>query len=48
MEILYQKVPNIPCQAHRVNIFIERECETSLIVADIFSDVQKPLYIFFI
>lgn len=45
-EILGRKIPYIPCQAHRINTFIEHGCEASIIISDMFS-VMQELYVFF-
>lgn len=45
-EILGRKIPFIPCQAHKINTFIEHGCEASLIISDMFS-VMQELYVFF-
>lgn len=45
-EILGRKIPYIPCQAHRINTFIEHSCEASLVISDMFSIMQE-LYVFF-
>jgi len=45
-EAIGRKIPYIPCNAHRINTFIEHACDSSLIVSDLFSIVQE-LYVFF-
>lgn len=39
-------IPYIPCQAHRLNIFVEHSCEASIIVSELFSTLES-LYVFF-
>lgn len=36
----------IPCQAHRINTFLEHSCNASAVVGDLFSNL-KQLYVFF-
>ncbi len=45
-ELVGHHIPYIPCQAHRLNIFIEHACARSLTIADLFA-VLESLYEFF-
>lgn len=41
-----QEIPYIPCQAHRLNTFVERSCKASALVSSMFVILQS-LYTFF-
>lgn len=45
-ELLERPIPYIPCQAHRFNTFGEHSCNASLIVTQMFDNLQS-LYTFF-
>jgi hypothetical protein len=36
----------IPCQAHRINTFLEHSCDASSMIGDLFSNLEE-LYVFF-
>jgi len=44
-EIVGHKIPFIPCQAHRLNTFLEHSCSANVIVYDLFSCLEQ-LYVF--
>ena len=41
-----KEIPYIPCQAHRLNTFVERSCKASSLVSSMF-DILQSLYTFF-
>ena len=41
-----EEIPYIPCQAHRMNTFMERSCKASKVVSSMFVILQT-LYTFF-
>lgn len=45
-ELFGHKIPFIPCQAHRINTFLEHSCDASIIIGDLFS-VLEHLFVFF-
>jgi len=45
-ELLGHTVLFIPCQAHRINTFLEHSCNSSVIVGDLFL-VLEHMYVFF-
>jgi len=45
-ELVGHTVPYIPCQAHRLNTFLEHVCKASHIVGN-FIDILENIYIFF-
>lgn len=45
-QIVGHCIPYIPCQAHRLNTFIQHSCNSSLIVAELFNTLEA-LYVFF-
>ncbi|KAF2889409.1 hypothetical protein ILUMI_16764 [Ignelater luminosus] len=45
-EIIGRDIPYIPCQAHRMNTFIEHSCNASVLIANLFNDLES-LYSFF-
>ncbi|XP_029342231.1 zinc finger MYM-type protein 1-like [Acyrthosiphon pisum] len=45
-ELVGYHIPYIPCQAHRLNTFVEHSCEASIIVCDLFFTLES-LYVFF-
>lgn len=45
-EIVGHLVPYLPCQAHRMNTFVEHACNSSPIIVDLFAVVQE-LHVFF-
>ncbi|KAL4084673.1 hypothetical protein QTP88_027600 [Uroleucon formosanum] len=45
-ELVGHSVFYIPCQAHRMNIFLEHACNSSLIVSDMIDNLEN-LYVFF-
>ncbi|XP_025204866.1 zinc finger MYM-type protein 1-like [Melanaphis sacchari] len=45
-ELVGHKVPYIPCQAHRLNTFLEHGCKASLIIGN-FIDILENIYVFF-
>ncbi|KAF0764466.1 zinc finger MYM-type protein 1-like [Aphis craccivora] len=45
-DIVGHKIPFIPCQAHRLNTFLEHSCFASVIIGDLFSCLEQ-LYVFF-
>lgn len=45
-ELVGRNIPYIPCQAHRLNTFIEHSCNASVVIGDLFS-VLESLYVFF-
>jgi len=45
-ELFGYHIPYIPCQAYRLNAFVEHSCETSIIVCELFSTLES-LYVFF-
>lgn len=45
-QIVGHYIPYIPCQAHRLNTFMQHACDSSLIVAELFN-ILKALYVFF-
>jgi len=45
-DIVGHKIPFIPCQAHRLNTFLEHICFASVIIGDLFSCLEQ-LYVFF-
>lgn len=45
-ELVGHTVPYIPCQAHRLNTFLEHGCKASLIIGN-FIDILENIYVFF-
>lgn len=45
-KIVGHNIPYIPCQAHRLNTFVEHSCNASIIVAELFNTLES-LYVFF-
>lgn len=45
-DLLGHKIHFMPCQAHRVNTFLEHSCDASAIIGDLFSNLEH-LYVFF-
>ncbi|CAI6353343.1 unnamed protein product [Macrosiphum euphorbiae] len=45
-KIVGHNKPYIPCQAHRLNTFVEHSCDASIIVAELFNTLES-LYVFF-
>lgn len=45
-DLVGHNVPYIPCQAHRINTFIQHSCNASAIVSNLF-DILENLYVFF-
>lgn len=45
-ELVGHSVPYIPCQAHRMNTFIEHSCDASPIIGELFN-VLENIYVFF-
>jgi len=45
-QIVDNYIPYIPCQAHRLNTFMQHACDSSLIVAELFN-ILEALYVFF-
>lgn len=45
-EIVGHNIPYIPCQAHRLNTFVEHSCNASIIVGELFNTLES-LYVFF-
>lgn len=41
-----KNIPYIPCQAHRINIFIESACNASTLIKEFFGTLEC-LYVFF-
>lgn len=44
-EIVGHNIPYIPCQAHRLNTFVEHSCNASIIVGELFNTLES-LYVF--
>jgi hypothetical protein len=45
-ELAGHMIPFIPCQAHRLNTFLEHSCDASILICDLFSTLEN-LYVFF-
>lgn len=45
-EVVGHNVLYIPCQAHRINTFIEHGCNSSLIISNMIDNLES-LYVFF-
>lgn len=45
-ELAGHQIPFIPCQAHRLNTFLEHSCDASTIIANMI-DTLESLYVFF-
>jgi len=45
-ELTGHRIPFIPCQAHRLNTFLEYSCDASTIIANMV-DTLENLYVFF-
>lgn len=45
-EMCQKNIPYIPCQAHRINIFIESACNASTLIKEFFGTLES-LYVFF-
>ncbi|CAI6371023.1 unnamed protein product [Macrosiphum euphorbiae] len=45
-ELVGHTVPYIPCQAHRLNTFLEHGCKASHIIGN-FIDILENIYVFF-
>lgn len=45
-ELVGYHIPYIPCQAHRLNTFVEHSYESSIIVCELFTTLES-LYVFF-
>jgi len=45
-EMCQKNIPYVPCQAHRINIFIESSCNASILIKEFFGTLES-LYVFF-
>lgn len=45
-KIVGHKIPFVPCQAHRLNTFLEHSCEASSIISSMI-DILENIYVFF-
>jgi len=45
-KIVGHNIPFVPCQAHRLNTFLEHSCESSSIISNMI-DILENIYVFF-
>lgn len=46
-KIVIQKIPFVPCQAHRLNTFLEHSCEAVSFVSNMINILENK-YVFFL